>query len=107
MKEESKVLLCDEFISILEDGNGTFGIVINLSDFFDTCADSIMIDVQDFIWILPFYKKYDWDGIYAAVSFIVKQLPMKNQMNQKFNDAYKEIELLNPMINTEVLRDYK
>ena len=92
----ANVLLCDELLAVL---NGSFGVAINLSDFFNyACADMMLIDTQDLYWVLPMYKKYGWGGVYAAVSFIAKQMPIKPNINDKFKEAYAEIE----KINTEV-----
>ena len=102
LKTESNntnVLLCDELLAVL---NGSFGVAINLSDFFNSsCADMMLIDTQDLYWVLKMYKKYGWDGIYAAVSFIAKQLPIKPNINDKFKKAYAEIEKINPEVHSE------
>jgi len=95
----ANVLLCDELLAVL---NGSFGVAINLSDFFNySCADMMLIDTQDLYWVLPMYKKYGWDGIYAAVSFIAKQMPIKPNINDKFKEAYAEIEKINPEVHSE------
>jgi hypothetical protein len=102
LKTESNnanVLLCDELLAVL---NGSFGVAINLSDFFNyACADMMIIDTQDLYWVLPMYKKYGWDGVYAAVSFIAKQMPIKPNINDKFKEAYAEIEKINPEVHSE------
>lgn len=92
-------LLCDELVTILK---GSFGIAINLSDFFYfACADMLFLDTRDLYWVLPIYKKYEWDGLYASVSFIAKKMPLKPHINDKFTEAYAEIEKLNPKIHSE------
>jgi hypothetical protein len=95
----ANVLLCDELLAVL---NGSFGVAINLSDFFNyACADMRLIDTKDLYWVLPMYKKYGWDGVYAAVSFIAKQMPIKPHINDKFKEAYAEIEKINPEVHSE------
>jgi hypothetical protein len=95
----TNVLLCDELLAVL---NGSFGVAINLSDFFNyACADMMLIDTKDLYWVLPMYKKYGWDGVDAAVSFIAKQMPIKPRINDKFKEAYAEIEKINPEVHSE------
>lgn len=92
-------LLVPELIHIL---NESFGIAINLSDFFHyACADMILIDTQDLPWVLPMYKKYGWDGIYACVAFIAKKEPIKEAQNDKFKLALDEINTLKPEVHSE------
>lgn len=92
-------LLCDELIALL---NGSFGIAINLSDFFNyACADMILIHTKDLYWVLPMYKKHGWVGVYAAVSFIAKKMPIKPYITAEFKEAYSEIEKINPEVHSE------
>ena len=98
-KISSNTLLCDELLAVL---NGSFGVAINLSDFFNyACADMMLMDTQDLYWVLPMYKKYGWDGVYAAVSYIAKKMPIKPNINDKLKEAYAEIEKINPEVHSE------
>lgn len=87
---------------LLEILAGSFGISINLSDFFYyATADMILIDYKDLVWILPIYKKYGWEGIYASASHIAKLTPIKEAITPEFERALKEIQLLDPKIYSE------
>jgi hypothetical protein len=95
---DKKSLLCDELTSVLND---SLGIAINLNDFFHIATSEMMLlDTQDLYWILPLYKKYGWDGIYAAASFIAKEMPLTPHRNNIFLEAYAEIEKINPEIHS-------
>lgn len=101
-QEENKKpneLLCDDLISLL---NGSFGIACNANDFFNyACADCVMIDALDLKWVLPIYKKYPRAGLNACMSYIAKQKPIKPYITKEFEEAYAEIERLNPDVQSE------
>lgn len=97
--QEDKSLLYDELIALL---NGSFGIACNANDFFDyACADSVLIDALDLKWVLPIYKKYPRAGLNACMSYIAKQKPINPYITKEFEEAYAEIETLNPDVQSE------
>lgn len=88
--------------TLLELVNGSFGITCNANDFFNyACADAVTISPADLKWVLPIVKKYGHDGENACLSYIAKQQPIKPWITEKFQAAYKEIEELNPKVNSE------
>lgn len=102
LKTESNnanVLLCDDLRGLIK---GSFGIAMNANDFFNyACADMVLIDAQDLEWVLPIYKKYSWKGVDACMAFIAKQMPIKPHITKEFEEAYAEIEKINPKVNSE------
>ena len=95
----SNTMLCEDLRAILK---GSFGIAMNANDFFDyACADVVLIDARDLEWVIPIYKKYSWKGIDACMSYIAKQMPIKPHITKEFEEAYAEIEKLNPKVHSE------
>ena len=81
---------------------GSFGIALNANDFFAyACADMVILDERDLVWVLPIFQKYSWTGIYACMAYIAKQMPIKPYITEKFESVYKELELLNPEVFSE------
>ncbi len=81
---------------------GSWGIVLNANDFFGfACADAVTVHPLDLEWVLPMYEKYDQVGIDACMSYIAKQKPIQPWITDKFNEAYAEIEKLNPKVWSE------
>lgn len=96
---DANTVLCDDLRGLI---NGSFGIAMNANDFFNyACADMVLIDAQDLEWVIPIYKKYSWKGIDACMAYIAKQMPIKPHITKEFEEAYAEIEKINPKVHSE------
>ena len=96
---DAKPMLCDDLRGLV---NGSFGIAVNANDFFNyACADIVIIDALDLEWVLPIFAKYKWKGIDACMAYIAKQMPIKTRITKEFEEAYAEIEKINPTVHTE------
>jgi hypothetical protein len=88
--------LCDDLRGLI---NGSFGIAMNANDFFNyACADMVFINANDLEWVLPIYKKYSWAGVDACIAYIAKHMPIKPHITKEFEEAYAEIEKINPKV---------
>lgn len=95
----TNTVLCDDLRGLIK---GSFGIAMNANDFFNyACADMVLIDAQDLEWVLPIYKKYSWKGVDACMAFIAKKMPIKPRITKEFEEAYAEIEKINPKVHSE------
>lgn len=75
----------------------SFGILLNANDFFGcACADAVLLDANDIEWAALIVDKYGIDGVNAVMSFIRKEKPLPSYQTDKFEQAYKELEYLNP-----------
>jgi NADH:ubiquinone oxidoreductase subunit E len=80
----------------------SFWVALNANDFFNyACADCVKLDSEDLEWIVPIVEKYGKDGIHAVMSYIREAQPLKPYVTDKFKQALKELELLNPTIYSE------
>lgn len=85
-----------DIIQLLNDSHG---ILLNANDFFDyASADAVLLDVQDFVWAIPIYKKYGTAGYYAIMAFIEKKDPLPPYITEKYEEAMQELKELNPKI---------
>jgi hypothetical protein len=83
--------------------NYSHSITLNANDFFGyACADAIDLDICDLFWVIPIVQKYGYDGIAASMYYIRKCKPIEPIINEKFEQAYKEIEELKPKVFSEV-----
>lgn len=81
---------------------GSVGIAMNANDLFKyASADMVLIDAQDLEWVLPIYKKYSWKGVDACMAYIAKQMPTRYPLTKDFEEAYAEIEKINPKVHSE------
>jgi len=98
-QEDTNELKRDDLSELV---NGSFGIAINANDFFNyACGDMVIIDALDLKWVLPIFAKYKWKGIDACMSYIAKQMPIKPHITKEFEEAYAEIEKINPTVHSE------
>lgn len=82
--------------------DGSFGIAANANDFFNfACAQMVLIYSEDLDWVIPIFKKYSWKGLDACMAYIAKQMPLKSHITKEFEEAYAEIEKLNPKVHSE------
>jgi hypothetical protein len=77
-------------------------ILLNANDFFGySCADAVELDTEDLTWALPIIEKYYIDGVYAVMSYIRKQKPLKEYRTKEFKQADKDIKKLKPKVWSE------
>ena len=77
-------------------------ILLNANDFFGyACADAVELDTSDLNWVIPIVQKYGDDGIAATMSYIRKCKPIEPRIDEKFEQAYKEIKELKPKVWSE------
>jgi hypothetical protein len=77
----------------------TLTFTVSCNDFFNyASADIIEIDTLNLEWIIPIVEKFGDDGMDACISYIRKQKPIPHFLTEKFNNAYKSIEKLEPKI---------
>lgn len=94
--------LVNEFYQLRKLINISTGIAINANDFFSVAsADTVIINAKDLEWVIPIFKKYGWKGIEACISYIAKQMPIKDHMTKVFNEAYEDIKKNNPKVYSE------
>lgn len=85
--------------SIAKLAKGSFGIYLNANDFFyAACSDGVLLDPCDFEWAIPIIDKHGQFGVNAIMSFIRKEKPLHCYITDEFNEAYKELEDLDPEI---------
>lgn len=76
-------------------------LYLTMSDFFNVASSySVLIYTDDLLWIVPIYKKYGNDGLNACIAYIEKLQPLNFYQNEKYLEAYKEIENLNPEVTS-------
>lgn len=97
MKNENiEHTFCNNLLLLLK---GSFGIACNANDFFNYAStDMVIIDPKYFEWVLLIFKKYKWDGLNACMVFISKRQPIQSIITENYNNAFTEIEKLNPKI---------
>jgi hypothetical protein len=95
MEDKEKESLLIGYQTLL---NHSFCTIMNANDFFaPATACELYLDNCDLEWAMPIIQKYpDYAGIHAVMSYIAKQKPMNNWRTPQFEQAYKEIEELNP-----------
>ena len=72
------------------------------NDFFNiACSDMVLVYSEDLDWVLPIFKKYSWSGLDACMAYIAKQMPLNVYIKKEFEEAYAEIEKLNPKVHSE------
>jgi hypothetical protein len=92
-------------LNILLDNS--FALCLNASDYFDYSeSDSVMLYPEDFHWALPIIEKYEHDGVNAVMSYIRSRMPVIEWRTERFSDAFREIELLNPKVESKELFEY-
>lgn len=80
----------------------SFGIALNANDFFSyASADMVLLDVQDLVWVIPMYKRYNLCGLNACMAYIAKRMPIEPHISYQFKVAYVELEKLNPEVHSD------
>lgn len=80
-----------------------FSITLNANDFFYRgCSDIVTVDIcGDLDSIIKIIERYGNDGVSAIMSHARKEKPLDEYINNKFNEALKEIESKLPLLKEE------
>jgi len=101
-KKEFEQLITENSEGFWQLISGNFGFALNANDFFSySTADMVLLDDQDLPWALPIIEKYGFEGEKAVMSYIAKTRPIKPHINEDFEAALKEIQRINPTVQSE------
>lgn len=79
-----------------------FEATFNCNDFFFyACSDEVVVEEEDFRWMISLGEKWGYDGIYAALAYISNMEPIQPHINDKFKEAMSEIIKNNQFVHSD------